>query len=386
MLITGFPAAAFGTNCYVVATGPGEECVVVDPGIEVLDQLDEVLDEHRLRPVAVLLTHGHLDHTYSVTPVCGARDIPAYIHPDDGPMLADPLGWLSPETKAMFQGRLAWSEPADVRPLADGDVVRIAGLEVTVDHAPGHTEGSVAFRLPYDDEGVPEVMLSGDLLFAGSIGRTDLPGGDTATMLDSLARKVLPLRDEVVVLPGHGPQTTIGRERATNPYLQGLPAAAADAGDVAPWLASRRCPASRSGCPSQRIVEQHVLDTLREVFELHGFASIETRSVEPLEQMLRKGEIDKEVYLLRRLQADEGTDDSGRRGSSGCTSTSPCRSPGTCSRTPGTSSSRSAATRSSGPGAGSVRRRAASASSPRPTSTSSAATPSPSTTRSRSPG
>jgi hydroxyacylglutathione hydrolase len=227
VLITGFPAAAFGTNCYVVATGPGEECVVVDPGIEVLDQLDAVLDEHRLRPVAVLLTHGHLDHTYSVTPVCGARDIPAYIHPDDGPMLADPLGWLSPETKAMFQGRLSWTEPSDVRPMADGELLDIAGLEVTVDHAPGHTRGSVAFRLPFDDEGVPEVMLSGDLLFAGSIGRTDLPGGDTATMLDSLARKVLPLRDEVVVLPGHGPQTTIGRERATNPYLQDLPTPAA---------------------------------------------------------------------------------------------------------------------------------------------------------------
>jgi glyoxylase-like metal-dependent hydrolase (beta-lactamase superfamily II) len=123
----------------------------------------------------------------------------------------------------MFQGRLSWSEPSDVKPLADGEVIELAGLELTVDHAPGHTRGSVAFRLPYDDT-VPEVMLSGDLLFAGSIGRTDLPGGDHATMERSLAAKVLTLRDEVVVLPGHGPQTTIGRERATNPYLQGLPA------------------------------------------------------------------------------------------------------------------------------------------------------------------
>jgi glyoxylase-like metal-dependent hydrolase (beta-lactamase superfamily II) len=223
VLITGFPAAAFGTNCYVLATAAGQECLVVDPGVEVVDQLDDVLREHRLQPVAVLLTHGHIDHTYSVTPVCEARDVPAYIHPDDGPMLADPLGWLSPETKAMFQGRLSWSEPSRVLPLADGEVIELAGLELTVDHAPGHTRGSVAFRLPYDDT-VPEVMLSGDLLFAGSIGRTDLPGGDHATMERSLAAKVLTLRDEVVVLPGHGPQTTIGRERATNPYLQGLPA------------------------------------------------------------------------------------------------------------------------------------------------------------------
>ncbi len=221
MLITGFPAAAFGTNCYVVAAAAGEQCVVVDPGIEVLGQLDEVLAEHRLQPVAVLLTHGHLDHTYSVTPVCGARGIPAYVHPGDRPMLADPLGWLSPETKAMFQGRLAWTEPDDVKPLADGEVLRIAGLEVTVDHAPGHTPGSVVFRLPEGD-GLPQVMLSGDLLFAGSIGRTDLPGGDHATMLRSLAAKVLPLPDEVAVLPGHGPQTTIGQERLGNPFLQGL--------------------------------------------------------------------------------------------------------------------------------------------------------------------
>ena len=228
MLITGFPAAAFGTNCYVVAVGAGEECVVVDPGIEVLDQLDALLEEHRVRPVAVLLTHGHLDHTYSVTPVCGARDIPAYIHPDDDDMLADPLAWLGPETKAIFQGRLSWSEPSDVKPLADGEVLRLAGLEITVDHAPGHTAGSVAFRLPHEE--VPEVMLSGDLLFAGSIGRTDLPGGDHATMQRSLAAKVLPLRDEVVVLPGHGPQTTIGRERATNPFLQDLTTDGAAAG------------------------------------------------------------------------------------------------------------------------------------------------------------
>ena len=223
MLIAGFPAAAFGTNCYVIAPAAGEHCVVVDPGVEVVAQLDAVLAEHRLQPVAVLLTHGHIDHTFSVTPVCGARDIPAYIHPDDNGLLADPMSGISPETRTMFGGRLEWTEPDDVRPLADGEVLRLAGLAVTVDHAPGHTRGSVAFRLPYDsDEKVPEVMLSGDLLFAGSIGRTDLPGGDHPTMLRSLAAKVLTLRDEVVVLPGHGEQTTIGRERVTNPFLQGL--------------------------------------------------------------------------------------------------------------------------------------------------------------------
>lgn len=223
MLITGFPAAAFGTNCYIVAPAAGEECVVVDPGVDVTERLDEVLAEHRLQPVAVLLTHGHIDHTFSVTPVCGARGIPAYIHPGDDYLLADPMAGISRDAAALFGGRLEWTEPDDVKPLDDGEVLSIAGIEVTVDHAPGHTPGSVAFRLPEDgSEGRPEVMLSGDLLFAGSIGRTDLPGGDHATMLRSLATKVLRLADSVVVLPGHGPQTTIGQERVTNPFLQGL--------------------------------------------------------------------------------------------------------------------------------------------------------------------
>jgi glyoxylase-like metal-dependent hydrolase (beta-lactamase superfamily II) len=138
-------------------------------------------------------------------------------------MLVDPLSGISAETAALFGGRLEWSEPDDVKPLADGEVLRLAGLEVTVDHAPGHTQGSVTFRLPGDEGDDLETMLSGDLLFAGSIGRTDLPGGDHPTMLRSLADKVLPLADDVVVLPGHGPATTIGRERATNPFLRGLP-------------------------------------------------------------------------------------------------------------------------------------------------------------------
>jgi glyoxylase-like metal-dependent hydrolase (beta-lactamase superfamily II) len=224
VLVTGFPAEAFGTNCYVVATGPGEQCLVVDPGIGVLDRLDEVLAEHRLHPAAVLLTHGHLDHTFSVAPVCGARGITAYVHPADREMLADPAKALSMDLSAMFGGRLPYAEPEDVAELTDGAALTLAGLEITVDHAPGHTGGSVLFRLPgagssFDAE---QVCLSGDVLFAGSIGRTDLPGGSTETMMTSLRDKILPLADDTVVLPGHGPATTIGRERASNPYLREL--------------------------------------------------------------------------------------------------------------------------------------------------------------------
>ena len=224
MLVTGFPAEAFGTNCYVVAAGPGEQCLVVDPGIGVLDRLDEVLARHRLHPAAVLLTHGHLDHTFSVAPVCGARGITAYVHPADREMLADPAKGLSTDLTALFGGRLPYTEPDDVAELTDGATLTLAGIEVTVDHAPGHTGGSVLFRLPgagtsWDAD---ELCLSGDVLFAGSIGRTDLPGGSTETMLASLRDKILPLADDTVVLPGHGPATTIGRERVSNPYLREL--------------------------------------------------------------------------------------------------------------------------------------------------------------------
>jgi len=227
VLVTGFPAEAFGTNCYVVAPGPGEQCVIVDPGIGVLDRLDDVLAQHRLFPAAVLLTHGHVDHSFSVAPVCGARGITAYVHPADRQMLANPTLGMGTTIEEMSGGRLTYTEPDDVAELTDGVTLTLAGLEITVDHAPGHTGGSVLFRLPGAGTpwGVEQVCLSGDVLFAGSIGRTDLPGGNTETMLVSLRDKILPLADDTVVLPGHGPETSIGRERASNPYLRELIAA-----------------------------------------------------------------------------------------------------------------------------------------------------------------
>lgn len=224
MLVTSVEAAAFGTNCYVLAPGPGEQCIVVDPGIGVMTALDGILAEHRLRPAAVLLTHGHLDHVFSVTPVCGARGITAYVHPDDAEMLADPAKGLSADLNSMFGGRLPYAEPEDVTELPNGGTITVAGLEITVDHAPGHTRGSVLFRLAGAGSSfeADELCLSGDVLFAGSIGRTDLPGGSMDAMWLSLRDKILPLDDSTVVLPGHGPATTIGRERATNPYLRDL--------------------------------------------------------------------------------------------------------------------------------------------------------------------
>jgi glyoxylase-like metal-dependent hydrolase (beta-lactamase superfamily II) len=214
-LTIGFPADVAGTNCYVLAPASGEERLIVDPGVGVTDRLAEALREHRLRPAAVLLTHGHFDHVYSVTPVCQAAGVAAYIHGDDRYRLKDPLSAVGPE-------------PTDVLALVDGQRLTVAGLDLNVRHAPGHTEGSVIFLLPdvpegiAADAGVRSTVLSGDVLFAGSIGRTDLAGGDGAAMNRSLRDVVLPLPDDVLVLPGHGPATTMARERATNPYLQGL--------------------------------------------------------------------------------------------------------------------------------------------------------------------
>ena len=186
MLVVGFPAGPWGTNCYVVATGSGQECLVVDPGKDAGAGIAEAVREHGLQPVAVLLTHGHLDHVWSVVPVCGDYGVPAYLHPLDEHLLAAEI--------------------------------ELAGLAFTVDHAPGHTRGSVMFRRPAVGEVAP-LLFSGDVLFEGSIGRTDLPGGDHLAMLSSLRTKVLPLEDATVVLPGHGSQTTIARERNSNPYL-----------------------------------------------------------------------------------------------------------------------------------------------------------------------
>jgi hydroxyacylglutathione hydrolase len=217
VLIAAIPSVVTATNCWVVAPGAGEQCVVLDPGIDVGAPLDDVIAEHRLQPVAVLLTHGHIDHTFSVVPVCQARDVPAYVHPADRGQLTDPWSGLGLPRGTPLLGleTLTLAEPDDVRVLADGDSLPLAGLKFAVRHAPGHTAGSVVFALDQN-------LFSGDVLFAGSIGRVDMPGGSMAQMTESLRNVILPMPDETVVHPGHGPSTTIGRERVTNPYLVDL--------------------------------------------------------------------------------------------------------------------------------------------------------------------
>jgi len=223
-VIEGLQLWLAGTNAWFAAPdGPGGECVLIDappaPG-PILGHLAE----RDLRLVALLSTHGHVDHVGGIPEVVqgagGDGRVPVHIHDADRHMLLDPVGTGS------TLGTLLEYEGLDLRPpellygLDDGQRVSGAGMTFTAIHTPGHTRGSVCFLL--EMEGEAPVLFSGDHLFAGSIGRTDLPGGAYEALMASMAAKILPLDDEIRVLPGHGGTTTIGRERRTNPFLVGL--------------------------------------------------------------------------------------------------------------------------------------------------------------------
>jgi hydroxyacylglutathione hydrolase len=219
VFITGFPAGLLACNCYVLARSDGSDAIVVDPGQRAMAPLRRILDEHHLTPAAVFLTHGHIDHIWSAQKVADTYGCPAFIHPEDRFMLADPIKGFGPRPGQLMLGAL-FREPRQVVELdRDGDKIELGGITVTVDHTPGHTRGSVVFRI---DDGPTGVVFSGDTLFRNSVGRTDLPGGSGRDLLGSIVAKLLVLDDETVVLPGHGESTTIGAERRTNPFLEGL--------------------------------------------------------------------------------------------------------------------------------------------------------------------
>jgi len=206
-------------NCYVLAQRAGADAIVVDPGQRAMGPLRRILDENRLTPAAVLLTHGHIDHMWSAQKVADTYGCPAYIHPDDRFMLSDPIKGFGPRLGQIAFGAL-FREPKQVIELdRDGDKIDLGDTVVTVDHTPGHTPGSVVFRVEGDNA---ELAFTGDTLFRQSVGRTDLPGGSGRDLLGSIVRKLLVLDDDTVVLPGHGDKSTIGFERRANPFLEGL--------------------------------------------------------------------------------------------------------------------------------------------------------------------
>jgi glyoxylase-like metal-dependent hydrolase (beta-lactamase superfamily II) len=199
-----------GTNTWIIATEEGGEAVIIDAPPDPRAIVD-LVSHHSLVPVACLLTHGHIDHMGGAAVVAGEYGMPAYVHPDDDYLTLDPLGQL----RAMFGMSLPgdWEPPVTRLPLQHGMELALAGIRIEVRHTPGHTPGHVCFWLP--EEGT---VFTGDQLFAGSIGRTDLPGGDLGQLAASMRERVMDLDDQTRVLPGHGPETTIGQERRTNPF------------------------------------------------------------------------------------------------------------------------------------------------------------------------
>ena len=202
MYLEAFSDNPFDTNCWLLAADGSDEAVVVDPGFSA-DRLLRLLEAAGKRPVVALATHGHSDHIGATEALCG-NDIPFHIHKEDEQALFDPVGWGSQWNDSPVR-------PGIVRTFADGDVLDVAGFQVEVIHTPGHTPGSSCFR-------IPELLFSGDLVFAGAIGRSDFTNSSPSAMVASL-RRFLELPDDLVVHPGHGPSTTVGEERRRNPFL-----------------------------------------------------------------------------------------------------------------------------------------------------------------------
>ncbi len=206
-------------NCYLVGPDAGSECLIVDAGMDSAGPIREMVESSGRTPVAVLASHGHLDHVADAHLVADAYGIPVYIHAADRHLLSDPGAGLGPTGPALveaFYGTAQLPEPAEVREWTDGDSYDLGGLFWQVVHAPGHTPGSV---LLHASDGTDAQLFSGDVLFAGSIGRTDLPGGSMDQMMATLRDTILTMPYDLAVLPGHGNATSIGQECLTNPYL-----------------------------------------------------------------------------------------------------------------------------------------------------------------------
>ncbi len=207
-------------NCFVLGDRETGRAVVVDPGQDGATAVVDRLDALGLSCEAVLLTHGHLDHLWSAPDIAERLDLPVLLHPEDRWLWDDPAAAFGAPVQALeAQFGLRWDPPTErLESIKDGQTLPFADLGLQVRHTPGHTPGSCVFLI---DDDAP-LLVSGDLLFAGSVGRTDFPRGSMPQQNDSLRRVVLPLADATVVHPGHGPDTTVGTERTTNPFLRGL--------------------------------------------------------------------------------------------------------------------------------------------------------------------
>lgn len=208
LTVEGYTLGVFQSNCYIAAAKDGTTAVLIDAGQDADQVIPERLTGLGVTLEAILLTHGHLDHIWGAAAIADAAGVPTYIHPADRSMVDDPGAALG----RMGLDKFEIAVPADVRDLADGDAFDFGGLKIETKHTPGHTPGHCVFV-------TDGIVFSGDLIFAGSIGRTDLPGGSFEQLMESIRREILPLDDEVVILSGHGPETSVGAERRSNPFV-----------------------------------------------------------------------------------------------------------------------------------------------------------------------
>ncbi|MDO7789019.1 MBL fold metallo-hydrolase [Desulforamulus aquiferis] len=205
MIIEELPVGNLEANCYIIGCSETGESAVIDPGDEV-ERILERLSQQGLKNTAIILTHGHADHIGAVGQLKKATNAPVMIHSQDGTMLTNPALNLS-----SWLGEQLAFKPAD-RLLEDGDQIQIGNLILDVIHTPGHTPGGICLKLGGQ-------VFTGDTLFAQSIGRSDFPGGSQATLISSIKKKLMTLPDETAVYPGHGPSSTIGQEKRSNPFL-----------------------------------------------------------------------------------------------------------------------------------------------------------------------
>lgn len=223
LLIENIVAPYYGTNCWILSAGIGQECVVIDPGIgdyKFVDQIKSVISEKHLKPAAILITHGHVDHFFTLLPLqsdVGIKKV--LIHKSDRDLLTNPQLALTQETNALLP-RLnklipthKFEEPEGIAEITNQIELKLAGMNFRITNTPGHTPGSVIATIE------DEVLVSGDTLFAGAIGRTDLPRGSISEMEESLREKILTLPEELQLLPGHGPVSRLEIEFKMNPYL-----------------------------------------------------------------------------------------------------------------------------------------------------------------------
>lgn len=204
------PVGPLQCNCSVIGDEGTREAMVIDPGDEI-DDILQIVERHRLQVKQIVITHAHIDHVGGAMKLKQITGAPILLNQNDQALLK------MMDVQAAWVGMKPPGKIAIDQSLKDADRLRVGSLDATVMHTPGHTEGSICLYFPAEQK-----LIAGDTLFAGSIGRTDLPGGSFDKIMDSLKGRVLALPDETIVVPGHGPETTIGEERESNPFLINL--------------------------------------------------------------------------------------------------------------------------------------------------------------------